>query len=945
MEEIIIKLLGKPDKSIDIKEIFLVKRIELRDKLDQIRLDLQHKDKEYKGLVMEKGDTFPIPKINDIMSIEKIYLKYSQEFQLKLYIKGKIDLENEKPEFDKVNKIYSFEYLYIFKTLSELSKTTVSSINSSIFKIVDMNYTNGNNKPKIKDISNSKIYEIKLNKEQIKSFKQVDFLWLYYYEIIEDNILLNTLTTLEVLNEEKLIRFLDNYFFVEKITLFEVIDIDIDNDIITLINPLEKLYELKNIQHLIKDYNINFCSLIIISNYVIKEGNKIEIKEDSFIYKFNEQSYYLENIITNSYSVIKLISLDYEKDNNTYDCISYESENEKTKLISNKIEYITISSLVSKKYDYYPFQLTLLNSKKEDVVPITFTIYLYQSLMNKINVFLNTNSPKTYFYEFLFYNLSDNLGKIKKRITISNDNKYDIDISDNFGSFNRKRISIMNIPYQENEILEEELNTNSIQICELIRGNIHKIIGIYNINFFGINREQPCEYFDEFYQNFGDIYDMIINYSLKNSEIIQNTLINKTKSFSFQKIKQLDKIDLTEVNYFEKEMTLSQFKTRVGLIICYYIDDYMDDEENLNKIIIEVFYMFNQINKENLGYYDIIRILIFILDEKIVNNSLSTVQLKLVSKLNSNSPYALAYNFNIEQINCLNEFSALFQAYLELDSYHAYNYIHNTITYNFSLELLFMIKYQLLSTYDKFFYVKRNKGNEFAYLESKTKITVINEYESFGENFKEKDIIKDPKKVNDYAMPLSFHFMHENGGHNKYDLKNEYFNPSCIYFRGLKIEIEARYHQGILIGESGRMIENFICDDKEIIQHLSTKFIFGEFFKKEYFNKKDFKNFISHIKQKLQANKDKKEENYIIQTSSQNKKNYSNNRKFEELNEEPRFVQIGDMVLDVKKIKRNALITEEEKKESFKNYLLAKQKKYRDLKKIRNENNKKEHEY
>ena len=116
------------------------------------------------------------------------------------------------------------------------------------------------------------------------------------------------------------------------------------------------------------------------------------------------------------------------------------------------------------------------------------------------------------------------------------------------------------------------------------------------------------------------------------------------------------------------------------------------------------------------------------------------------------------------------------------------------------------------------------------------------------------------------------------------------------------------------------MIENFICDDKEIIQHLSTKFIFGEFFKKEYFNKKDFKNLISCIKQKLQAN-------------NQNKKNYSNNRKFEELNEEPRFVQIGDMVLDVKKIRRNALITEEEKKESFKNYLLAKQKKYRALKK------------
>lgn len=291
-------------------------------------------------------------------------------------------------------------------------------------------------------------------------------------------------------------------------------------------------------------------------------------------------------------------------------------------------------------------------------------------------------------------------------------------------------------------------------------------------------------------------------------------------------------------------MTLSQFKTRVGLIIFSYINDNIKNNEIINKIIIEAAFNLFKINTENFEYRDIIRILLFTLQEKITNNSENNLELKLVSKLNQNSPYAIAYKFKKEQINNLNEFNALFQAYLQLDSYQSYNYIFNMKTHNFSLELVFMTKYHLLSTYDNFFYIKKKKGDEFTYLDYKTKITVINEYMSFGDNYKEDDIIKDPKRINDYAMPLSIHFMHENGGHNKFELKSNNFSPSYVYFRGLNIEIEVSYtdyEKGILSGESGRMIENFICTVKIIIRLISTKFIFGEFLNKEYFNKRDFK--------------------------------------------------------------------------------------------------------
>ena len=356
--------------------------------------------------------------------------------------------------------------------------------------------------------------------------------------------------------------------------------------------------------------------------------------------------------------------------------------------------------------------------------------------MNKINVFLNTKSSKRYFYEYLIYNLEDELGKFEKKINIDNI-EYNINISDSFGSLNRKRLSIMNIPYQDSEILEEEITGNSIQICELIKGKNKKIIGIFNIDFFEIE-EISCAYFDNYYPSFGDIYDMIIEYNDKNSEKIMNTLIAKLKSINLKSLSESDNVNFNKVDLFENSMTLSQFKTRVGLIIIKYINDYINisDKKYLNEVITEISSMFEQIKDENFEFLEVVRILIFTLENILVRKSSSKIKLKLVSKLNSNSPYTLAYNFNKDQIKSLNEYSALFQAYLQLDSYQSFNYIHSMQTHNFSLELVFILKHQLLSTYNDFFYVKTEKSDENVYFDSNTKIVVINEYELFGPNFK-----------------------------------------------------------------------------------------------------------------------------------------------------------------------------------------------------------------
>ena len=935
MEKIILRLIENPDKSVEIQERFIVNRVELRNDLDQIRLDLQQDDKEYKCLVMEKGYTFPIPVVNDILFVDKIYLKYSQEFQFKLYIKGKVEKRDEKIEAKKISEEYSFEYKYIFDTLSKICKINVLKDKSSIYRVINISYDK-NYLAQLRGLSDSKIYYLNLNKNQLNIFKKDDFLWIYNYEQKNDYIFENKLTTLEILNEDRLISFLDCYFYDKNITIFEVIDIDNGN--ITLINNLTKIYEINNCQNIIKNYEINFCSIIIICNYIIKENNIIELTKDSFIYKCNEKSFYLKNIVINTYAVLKLYFIDFEKDNNIFDTIFYD---ETEKQIQKECEYLIIDSSIDKKYDYYPINLTLLNSKRQDEEGITFTVYLYQSVMNKINVFLNTKCSKTFFYEYLFYNIDDEIGKIEKKISINNI-EYNINIADSFGSLNRKRLSIMNIPYQENEILEEEIIGNSIQICELIKKKNHKIIGIFNISFFE-DEEKSCEYFNYYYPIVGDIYDMIVNYNYKNSQNVIEALITKLKGINFKVLSESDDVNFNDVDFFENSMTLSQFKARVGLIIIKYINDYISikNKKYLNEVISEISSMFMEIKDENFELLDIIRILIFTLENMLVNKSSSKIKLKLVSKLNSNSPYTLAYNFNKDQIKCLDEFNGLFQAYLQLDSYQAFNYIHSMETHNFSLELVFILKYQLLSTYKNFFYVKLEEGDEYAFFDPNTKIAVINEYSLFGPDFKEEEIIKESKNVNDYAMPLSMNFLHENGGHFKFKIKNHNFNSSYIYFRGLKIELELANYNSIIVGESGRIIENFICKDKNIIKILSSLIIFGEFFKIEYFNKKDFKNLIRGVIQKYNSSKckDNIEINNVIETVNKTEKNYNNNDIFNALKNTNHFVKIGDIIINIEKFKRNALITDDEKKESFKRYSLNRKKKLNDLKKRRVNNN------
>ena len=133
---------------------------------------------------------------------------------------------------------------------------------------------------------------------------------------------------------------------------------------------------------------------------------------------------------------------------------------------------------------------------------------------------------------------------------------------------------------------ENDLLSNSIQICELIQGENKKIVGIYDISSQNIERPSKNDIFDKYYESFGNIYD-VVNKSSASS-------IFKWQIFLLQKAKEFENLNtdlkLDNTNHYEAKMTLSQFKVKVGLLICQYINKYKSNDMKVWQIINELMY-------------------------------------------------------------------------------------------------------------------------------------------------------------------------------------------------------------------------------------------------------------------------------------------------------------------------------------------------------------------
>ena len=360
----------------------------------------------------------------------------------------------------------------------------------------------------------------------------------------------------------------------------------------------------------------------------------------------------------------------------------------------------------------------------------------------------------------------------------------------------------------------------------------------------------------------------------------------------------MNKNDLHLVENFEDRITLSQYLTRLGYLICYYLSLNEKNNSFLKNFRIHLISIDFQLEGKDIDLYKKLRIITFYLRENL--SSTETKKLYFFDELNSNNPYSLAKEFNINEINNLTEFSRLFLAYLQLDSYILFNYHINQVSYSFSMEPLHLIKYHLKSNYEEFFFTSREKSDEYSFQAPDEKITIINEKNLFNKSHSDLELteIKEVNESKNYALSISMEFRHENS-HQKIERKNMGLLSSPFYFKDLKYE---------KIESVGRIVESFISPDKDKLEDLKTKLIYGELLDfQNLFTEKNFNNLfnkidIINLKNKSKNNSNKTKEKSIkieknksdkeIEKKENIKETEKRNKRYEELG----FYKIGDVV-------------------------------------------------
>ena len=223
-------------------------------------------------------------------------------------------------------------------------------------------------------------------------------------------------------------------------------------------------------------------------------------------------------------------------------------------------------------------------------------------------------------------------------------------------------------------------------------------------------------------------------------------------------------------------------------------------------------------------------------------------EILFLSEEKNDSSYLRAQQFILKEIDNLNEFSKLFQGYLQMDSYVLYNFKINNYSYSLSIEPIFIVKQHLKSNYEGFFILEEVNDNILGWTEPRENITVINEKYLFDKTeFIDPSHIQDENKLKNCAFGITIVLRHENNSYKKNNLNNKYIYSPLYYCEDGKSINITDINSKLDKGEDGGIIESLITKDQNIIISLAKDFIYGELLDYRLFVQKDFSELMNKI--------------------------------------------------------------------------------------------------
>jgi hypothetical protein len=742
----------------------------------------------------------------------------------------------------EINQIYELDYDFStnliipsLKNCLEIKKELLTNL--FIVESVDEYYT-------LKSLENNELFL--LMKQYMGNFNlnKNDILIIDDYYLVNTKIEPTKLTLIEKLTDENLFFILQEYKEIGKKYLWGKI-INIDNEILTLMDNKMNIIKIKNNKEKVK-----LGQFFLFAKYKIinKETNEIIFDKNYFNYFSGQDIYFSKKIELNKYSVIQFYFKDFKKDNNKYNLI--EINNEQKKIDSDKL-YFVIERKKIKNYEIY-LQDIVLSHEEIDYNSKRFTVTILQGFLKKITTFINYDNNNSFYYEILYYSFND-FNFLKNKIININDLDEIISIYDDLGSINRRQFNILNVPFQKNFIQNKNIIGNSFLICETFfdNPNMPELYGFFNLKeILTIYPFQLLDnnIYDKYYDEFGNIIDYLSKNNISSEDkakFIDECIIKLSNYFNILQIFDF----LSNVKY-DENISLSQFKTRLGIISSYYLYLTKKNKEDTTENTLELMAIYNSIMKNNefLSLNQMLRIFILLTRRRFEFNQRSKL-LILKPEDSKYSAYYEAQEFNIKEIKNINEYSRLFSGYLQMDSYILHNYLSNDDSYSFSIEPLFILQKHLESNYEGFLILEKQNNNIIAWTEPDVQITIINEYNLFQRtDIKNISVIKDEKIRKNHAFGISIVLRHEKNSHQKKNMKNKYLNSPIYYCdNGKRKRYIYQKYKEKNFGEDGIIIESFITEDRNKIISLAKDFIYGELMKYELFIDKDFNSLNENI--------------------------------------------------------------------------------------------------
>lgn len=571
----------------------------------------------------------------------------------------------------------------------------------------------------------------------------------------------------------------------------------------------------------------------------------------------------------------------------------FGSEEEKHEHELNEDNRITLKPEYQKSCVYY-FETITVKYKNNIILDFQFLVYI-----NKTNnIIIDLDEVKRPSFELLFYSKKEiwNPTYLKYK----NNEYHQVE---NYGNKYRTRIFFANIDPSKLQYLNSEkinfkfLDNNTYQVFfriyeaqkfEVSMTNMDSYCE-NNFDFFIQKYELPELELEEFEKKLNNFYDKYEKYMNLDSALIKersaaySELENLSKEIKEHKLYDfLDNPDNSEIENYTEEKILNLFHYDFSLNqFLKLIEDRnkFDGRRSralkLQRIENQLYQKINQDHNLNIAQkIKIIKtITIFFTNSLQTNEKIfgaDYINLKSISK---DSPYYRSNEMLKKLISELTEESRLFEAFMYFDSKVIENILikNNQKNYEFeniygekieiqqpeyiteygmSLMTVDEIKEHLLDLLPTIIIQIDTTINLRALYEEKTKIMIINELKMFGDLFteNEKDIFKIGPEH--YVVPISMEILHEMLSHGKLRYINKNDNSPLVIrdskydFKVQKLikKIKLDFTNEIIVnkGETGRVLEHYISEDRNVIQKLKTRTVNTDIINTKYWTGQNF---------------------------------------------------------------------------------------------------------